>query len=213
MASANVVALLAILLVPQFTAADVLGDFLSPLLSPVLDDVCKEVECGKGTCKPSPNSSFFFVCECETGWSQSASNNTSLLKFLPCVIPNCTMNYSCSEASAPIQQKAINPLNESIFDPCFWSYCGGGSCSKKSNFTHSCNCNDGYYNLLNTTSFPCFKECAFGVDCSTLGITVTNKSASSTPSMADAGENKASSVLGRDFFWLIILMIPLAMIL
>lgn len=55
------------------------------------DDVCKEVECGKGTCKPSKNSTFLFECECHQGWKQSLSNDDdeSSLKFLPCIVPNC----------------------------------------------------------------------------------------------------------------------------
>jgi hypothetical protein len=53
------------------------------------DDVCKEVECGKGTCKPSSTSTFFFECECETGWKQARPDGGDHLNFLPCVIPNC----------------------------------------------------------------------------------------------------------------------------
>lgn len=52
------------------------------------DDVCKEVNCGKGTCKPS-SSAFFFECECQPGWKQTASGSGDDFKFLPCVIPNC----------------------------------------------------------------------------------------------------------------------------
>lgn len=55
----------------------------------ITDDVCKQVECGKGTCKPSSNSTLLFECECEPGWKQTSSNHTDHFKFLPCVIPQC----------------------------------------------------------------------------------------------------------------------------
>ena len=53
------------------------------------DEVCKGVECGKGTCKPSNDSSLFFVCECDPGWMQTRPAHGDHLKFLPCVVPNC----------------------------------------------------------------------------------------------------------------------------
>lgn len=41
---------------------------------------------------------------------------------------------------------------------CSWTDCGGGTCKKTSMLTHTCECNEGYYNLLNSTSFPCLKK-------------------------------------------------------
>lgn len=63
------------------------------------DDVCKEVECGKGTCKPSTNSTIPFECECEQGWRHAlaSSNNETGLKFLPCTTPNCKNSLSPPE--------------------------------------------------------------------------------------------------------------------
>ncbi|KAG6757429.1 hypothetical protein POTOM_037741 [Populus tomentosa] len=151
--------------------------FLSPLLSPVFDDVCKKVECGKGTCKPSDNSTWFFECECDPGWKQTSSDHHDHLKFLPCIVPDCTLNFSCMAAPSPVQGKA-NKDNESIFEPCFWTDCGGGSCNKTSTFTYSCACAEGYNNLLNVSAFPCYRDCAIGMDCRNLGISVSNKSAS-----------------------------------
>lgn len=65
----------------------------------VAEDVCKEVKCGKGICKPSDNMSVPFECECSPGWKQVAtSNDDQYLKFLPCVIPNCkSKTYSTSQ--------------------------------------------------------------------------------------------------------------------
>lgn len=54
-----------------------------------VDNVCKAVECGKGSCKASQNSTFFFSCECEPGWKQSFSDDDGDFRFLPCIIPNC----------------------------------------------------------------------------------------------------------------------------
>ncbi|XP_015573458.1 uncharacterized protein LOC8280862 [Ricinus communis] len=185
------------------------SDFLAPLLSPIFDDACKKVECGKGTCKASSNSSFFYECECDPGWKQTRSDHDDTLKFLPCVVPNCTMDYSCVAAPSPIQDKS-SKSNASVFDPCFWTDCGGGSCNKTSPFTYSCECTEGYYNLLNISAFPCFKECAIGMDCSNLGISMSNRSASPTPVLTESS-NQASS-LRESSHWLMILILSLAMI-
>ena len=42
---------------------------------------------------------------------------------------------------------------------CYWSHCGSGSCNKTSKFSYDCICPADYYNLLNVSSFPCFKAC------------------------------------------------------
>ncbi|CAK9160667.1 unnamed protein product [Ilex paraguariensis] len=209
MASYNSIALLAIFLVFQpWTAA---SNILSPTLSPIFDDVCKHVECGKGTCKPSPNNTWFYVCECHPGWKQTRPQDDDDLKFLPCVIPNCTLNYSCTEAPSPVQEKD-KQANTSFFDPCHWADCGGGMCNKTSAFTHTCQCNAGYYNLLNVTAFPCFRDCALGLDCENLGISGSNKSTSSDPSFADDVKNQASSITQGNN-WLIIFSMLMAPIL
>uniref|UniRef100_A0A6N2NLB5 EGF-like domain-containing protein n=1 Tax=Salix viminalis TaxID=40686 RepID=A0A6N2NLB5_SALVM len=187
------------------------SNLLSPLLSPVFDDVCEKVECGKGTCKPSDNSTWFYECECNPGWTQTRFDQDDHLQFLPCVVPNCTVNFSCTAAPSPVQEKASKD-SQSIFDPCFWADCGGGSCNKTSQFTYSCACAEGYNNLLNVSTFPCYKDCAIGMDCSNLGIMMSNKPAAPTPVMAGNGMNQASSVLQEKSLWLVALMMLLAMI-
>ncbi|KAJ0805309.1 hypothetical protein HanPI659440_Chr02g0048451 [Helianthus annuus] len=164
------------------------GNFLAPLLSPMFEDVCKQVNCGQGICKPSNKSTIFsYECECSPGWKQLATfavaNDDSFLKFLPCVIPNCTFDYSCSKAPSPVQQKE-NPGNGSIFDVCQWTYCGGGRCESTSLFTHKCECSDGYQNLLNLTFSPCFKECSIGMDCKDLNIGFKDNPSSPPPSLS-----------------------------
>jgi len=60
-------------------------------------------------------------------------------------------------------------------------YCGdGGACEKVTDFTHRCSCRDGYANLLNDTSYPCYRQCSLGSDCRDLGIGVINGSTPST---------------------------------
>ncbi|CAA2993604.1 vitamin K-dependent S-like [Olea europaea subsp. europaea] len=188
------------------------GTVSSNFLSPIFGDACKEDVCGKGNCRASNDTSFGFVCECEAGWKQARSENDTDFKFLPCVIPNCTLNYSCGQAPAPAPETGKR-ANLSIFDPCHWTDCGGGSCNKTSLFTHRCECKEGYYNLLNVTAFPCFKECAIGMDCSKLGFGVMNKSTSpSSPNLADNSSNQASFVPRNEFAWSIITATTLALV-
>ncbi|KAK7243113.1 hypothetical protein RIF29_37899 [Crotalaria pallida] len=204
MAFVSVIALITLVLLQPLS---VRSDFLSPLLSPIFDDVCKEVECGKGTCKPSNNSTFLFECECDPGWKQALASGDEggYLKFLPCIVPNCTLNYSCSKAPAPAPEKA-RKANESIFDACHWVDCGGGSCNKTSTFSYSCGCDAGYYNLLNVSAFPCYKECALGLGCSGLGISISNTSTSEPPAFNDNSKNDASSILEGNSLWLVMLI-------
>ncbi|BBH06692.1 hypothetical protein Prudu_018414 [Prunus dulcis] len=47
-------------------------------------EVCKEVECGRGTCKFDVEDPLGFTCECEAGWKRTRDGDDDL-KFLPCV--------------------------------------------------------------------------------------------------------------------------------
>ncbi|OAY27991.1 uncharacterized protein LOC110601099 isoform X1 [Manihot esculenta] len=205
---AHACALAALLLLQPMIAR---SDFLSPILSPVFEDVCKKVECGKGTCKPSHNSTLFYECECDSGWKQTRSDHDDNLKFLPCIVPNCTLDYTCQAAPSPVQDKSTKS-NASIVDPCFWTDCGGGSCNKTSTFTYRCECTEGYYNLLNVSAFPCFRECSIGMDCSRLGISLSNRSAAPAPVLTDSSQNQGGSSLKQSFPWLMVLIMSLAMI-
>ncbi|KAF9618567.1 hypothetical protein IFM89_002262 [Coptis chinensis] len=184
------------------------ADILAPILSPFIDKVCKEVLCGKGKCKVSTNFSLGYMCECDQGWKQTTADAQKHFKFLPCVIPNCTLDYSCTKAPSPSPQIKDPPKNSSFLDPCNWAYCGEGSCKKSDTFGYKCECQEGYANLLNDTALPCFSQCSLGMDCASLGITVQNKTAS--PNGASA--NHAYSLLPGKILWLTVLMIPTAMI-
>ncbi|KAJ3673599.1 hypothetical protein LUZ60_005591 [Juncus effusus] len=166
-------------------------DFLSPLLSPIFNNICDRVGCGEGSCNASSDSMFGYECQCKPGWMQFHFSDS--LKFLPCVIPNCTINYSCFNQSIAPAPSPSSDRNFSLFDPCTWAYCGGGKCKETSNSVdHKCECDDGYSNLLNITSFPCYKTCSLGANCADLGLTVSNSSAS-PPSPNNLSDQNGSS--------------------
>lgn len=187
------------------------GDILAPLLSPIFEDACNNVKCGQGTCKPSSNITIPFECECSPGWKQLATTDDDhFLKFLPCVIPNCTLNYSCSKAPPPMQEKE-NQGNGSIFDVCRWTDCGGGKCESTSLFTHKCTCDEGYQNLLNLTFSPCFKECSLGMDCKDIGLGFMNKSPPSPPPRPLSDQsNQGNTRFKGSFYWLTFALVLLA---
>ncbi|CAM8902970.1 hypothetical protein QQ045_012323 [Rhodiola kirilowii] len=195
--------LFAVLLVQPGVVADPLKDFLAPILAPVMDDVCKMVECGKGKCKPSA-AGLSFVCECDDGWKQSLTEDDDVLKFLPCVIPNCTLDYSCASAPSPTPPKRNGTIG-SIFDPCNVASCGEGTCNTTSPFTHNCECKQGYSNLLNVTSFPCLKECSIGMDCLRLGIPIANTTPPAGPTLPDKSSGVGS--LDQSIYLVIAVMI------
>ncbi|KAK4799418.1 hypothetical protein SAY86_024783 [Trapa natans] len=145
------------------------------------ETICDAVECGKGKCVSNARAPFAFICECDAGWKRTRLENEDNVKYLPCVIPNCSIEYSCMPAPAPLPPV---PYNVSFFDPCYWAYCGGGTCTKSSNYEHTCQCNPGYSNLMNITVFPCYNACAIGSDCSKLGIKVADST--STPGSSDS---------------------------
>ncbi|KAK6915430.1 hypothetical protein RJ641_020547 [Dillenia turbinata] len=177
MASPSTATLLALLMVVLPMTA--LGTNSS---TPFLDSLCNDVNCGKGTCQVDVGQPFGYTCQCQTGWKRTRLDSDDGLLFLPCVIPNCTMDYSCMPAPPPMPPF---PYNYSAFDPCYWIYCGEGTCTKIGPYAHSCQCDSGYYNLLNISIYPCYSNCAIGSDCSKLGIKV--ESSSSTPSSGNDG--------------------------
>lgn len=206
MASVHTIPFLIIILILQTWSAT--SNNISSIFAPFVGgDVCKSAECGKGTCKPSNDSNFGFACECADGWKQARPEHDDGLKFLPCVIPNCTLNYSCGQAPSPAPAREKR-ANESIFNPCYWADCGGGTCSKTSVFTHKCDCQEGYYNILNVTAFPCFRECELGTDCEHLGIGIMNNtSPSSSPGLPGNSQSQATSIAIGDLTWSIFTMV------
>ncbi|KAI8534968.1 hypothetical protein RHMOL_Rhmol10G0138400 [Rhododendron molle] len=119
MASANLImTFVAIVLVALVSGSVVKGD--NDILSPYFDNICNEVECGKGTCKTAIGSPFNFKCECESNWKRTHLGDESDLQFLPCVVPDCSVDYTCMPAAPPAP--AV-PHNLSIFDRAVGSDC------------------------------------------------------------------------------------------
>lgn len=185
------------------------------------DGSCADAICGEGTCKPS-NKAFLgmfnrYTCECNPGWTKFANDDTfPYLDFLPCVIPNCTVDYSCSNqaTSAPSPPPIPTDGSSSFLDPCTLAICGDGECVKASSFSVSCSCNPGSTNLLNNQNFPCFRKCSLGADCDELGInfptqssppsttrSANNGSPGPSASVANSGQEKLMWVL---VMWLIL---------
>ncbi|XP_062144417.1 uncharacterized protein LOC133851839 [Alnus glutinosa] len=206
MASSNLVVFLAMLLVLLPMTA--LGTNYTWPLDPFFEKVCDEVECGRGNCTAGVDYPLGFKCECESGWKRTRDDDDDdNLTFLPCVIPNCTLNYGCQPAPPPVPEKEI-PHNISFFDPCYWVYCGEGTCTRNKTYTHTCQCNSaGYSNLLNISVFPCYSECTLGSDCSRLGITVAKTTSTGS------GTGQATSFLPGKFHWIAIFMVSLGMVL
>ncbi|GMY20989.1 neurogenic locus notch-like protein [Fagus crenata] len=206
MASSKLMAFIAMLVVLLSMLA--LGSSDTSPLDGFLEKVCEEVECGKGNCTVDTSYPLGFKCECESGWKRDDDDDSDL-SFLPCVIPNCTLKYSgCQPAPPPVPERE-NPRNISAFDPCYWAYCGEGKCVKNRTYTHQCQCNSGYYNLLNISVFPCYSECTLGSDCASLGIKVSN----STSSGDGSGTGQATSFLPGKFHWIAILMVSFGLVL
>ncbi|XP_076917922.1 uncharacterized protein LOC143578144 [Bidens hawaiensis] len=176
----------------------------STIVTTAENDVYNQVNCGQGICKPSNTTTSPYECECSHGWKQLANTSNQYLKFLPCVIPNCTLDYSCSKAQPPVQQKE-NRVNGSLFDVCQWIDCGGGTCKSTSFFTHKCECSPGYNNLLNLTFSPCFRECSLGMDCKDLNLGFNGNPSSPPPPLSADRSNKAYNILEGRYDWLILL--------
>lgn len=207
------IALLSIFLLFQPISS---SDFLAPLLSPFIEEFCKDIACGKGKCKVASNHTIGYMCECDPGWKQTISDDDNddddNLRFLPCVIPNCTVDYSCQKAETPSPQIKDPPKNTSFFDACNWAFCGKGSCVKSNNTDHICQCEEGSANLFNQTSYPCFSECSLGANCDNLGLALPNSSSPPAPASVstDKTANHATAILPGKITWLAILMLAIA---
>ncbi|KAF8721226.1 hypothetical protein HU200_023147 [Digitaria exilis] len=172
-------ALVALLLAVAATAAvsadgDDFFSPLAPIFAPVINSICSTVACGKGNCTVAPGT-LGYRCECDPGWTQLHVGDN--LRFLPCVIPNCSIDSTCSNgSSAPAPTPLPSPKNFSL-DPCELAYCGsGGTCRNGSGLSYHCDCKEGYSNLLNMTTMPCFQNCSIGADCSRIGLPISNSS-------------------------------------
>ncbi|KAI3761081.1 hypothetical protein L1987_51488 [Smallanthus sonchifolius] len=199
--------ILVIVLVFLFSIAE--SNFnMPPTHSPFFENLCDEVNCGKGNCTVDPAKPFSFTCKCDPGWRRTRSDDNEdddLHEFLPCVIPNCTLDYSCMPAPPP---SPPIPNNISLFDPCYWAYCGEGTCNKNNTYMHTCDCNPGYSNLMNISHFPCFSRCAIGSDCSRLGVRLLD---ATSPSGSPGDGNQGVRFVSGGFHWIGIIVTSIAM--
>ncbi|KAH9314435.1 hypothetical protein KI387_023062, partial [Taxus chinensis] len=151
-------------------------------------DPCKSVNCGNGTCVTTKEAPFV-KCDCKEGWKQPDLYVD--LPFQPCVVPNCTIDYTCtgssrlSPAAAPSSAlpKLNNPLN-----PCSYNVCGAGICTLKSNSTieYQCECFSGYGNIMNLTWGFCSRECELQKDCSRIGVSISGNVTTNDSATSDA---------------------------
>uniref|UniRef100_A0A6N2LZ63 EGF-like domain-containing protein n=1 Tax=Salix viminalis TaxID=40686 RepID=A0A6N2LZ63_SALVM len=173
------------------------------------EKLCEEVDCGKGKCVVDKSYPWNYKCECQSGWKQALyDNDEDETEFLPCVFPNCTLNYGAGQpAPPPVPQKEV-PRNISAFDPCYWMYCGEGQCTKNGTYRHTCTCNPGFSNLLNISYYPCYGPATLGSDCNDI-IKVANSTSSGNGTTT--GSNPASTILPAKFQWMVILLISMLM--
>ncbi|PPD93521.1 hypothetical protein GOBAR_DD09550 [Gossypium barbadense] len=76
-------------------------------------NACAIVNCGKGSCQDTDNSSFGFQCNCYSGWNQFQVGS---LIFPPCIVPNCTLNFDCAggNPSPPTPPEPVFNLSDPI---------------------------------------------------------------------------------------------------
>ncbi|GAU21451.1 hypothetical protein TSUD_32820 [Trifolium subterraneum] len=112
----GLIAMTLMLLLPMAAKGDIIDD--------VLNKVCEEVECGKGNCVVNTSYPLNFVCECQSGWKRTQDEDDDIFatSFLPCVIPQCSLNYGCQPAPPPVPEKSL-PHNFSAFDRTLGSDC------------------------------------------------------------------------------------------
>ncbi|VAH87440.1 unnamed protein product [Triticum turgidum subsp. durum] len=113
------------------------------------------------------------------------------LRFLPCVIPNYFLfNQKCPLQGSCVSSFAyIIPHNQQEHIPaaCDLAYCGsGGTCKNATGLSYHCECKEGFSNVLNMTTMPCFQDCSYGADCAAIGILPSTNSNSTAPPAGSA---------------------------
>uniref|UniRef100_A0A0D9XJS8 EGF-like domain-containing protein n=1 Tax=Leersia perrieri TaxID=77586 RepID=A0A0D9XJS8_9ORYZ len=151
---------------------------------------CETAHCSRGHCVEQPGIFGLdtFRCDCDAGWS----NVFKLIPSSPCTVPNCTFDSACFNLSLFTIPKGIP-----ITDPCVAINCGPGQCVKDEGLNYHCACEPGFVNMLNLTGLPCIKNCAFGMDCSAMGLSPPGSPPppSSSSSPATPGSVSAEGLL------------------
>ncbi|KAL3750410.1 hypothetical protein ACJRO7_011415 [Eucalyptus globulus] len=143
-------------------------------------ELCGKVQSGKESCVVNASALFGLKCQCKAGWKQMRLDNEDDLKFYLAsnasakrVGNRCSVEHSCMPEPPTVPSV---PYNTSVFDPCYWIYRGGRTCTKSATYEHTCQCDAGYTILVNVGIFPCFSDCTIGNDCEKLRIKVSNSS-------------------------------------
>ncbi|KAJ4719640.1 Neurogenic locus notch-like protein [Melia azedarach] len=210
----NIMAFLAVLavLLPS-TASGGSFDTLAPKNN-FYENLCENVNCGKGTCKANSTSLIAYVCECEPGWKRAKNDRLNYFNFLPCLYPDCTQNNkNCEPTPSPaVLPDIFNiPLNISpAFDPCSFINCGAGTCKNISMYQHICDCSPGFRNLLNISYFPCYNERNPRYDCASAGMGVINMQRYIPHDLLEESQ-AATSFLPGKFHWMTLLIMSAAL--
>ncbi|XP_044496555.1 latent-transforming growth factor beta-binding protein 2-like [Mangifera indica] len=146
--------------------------FIFNLSVPAVAESCADVNCGQGTCKDSNSSLLGFECDCNTGWKKL---QIGPLAFPSCVLPNCSIDLQCNNASSP--PSSLPQLNDASsplqslpqLNVCLLVWCGKGTCVANGT-GYSCQCSQGASNLFNNSTLACLESCSFGADCLALGL-------------------------------------------
>ncbi|KAI3775044.1 hypothetical protein L1987_49612 [Smallanthus sonchifolius] len=149
------------------------------------DDACQILGCGEGRCV-ADGKRLSYHCECNRGWKTMM---VAPMPFPSCIVPNCTMNFSCGSRAPPPPPYLRPPFNTT--NVCNLVWCGEGDCVADET-RHYCRCHDDADNLHNNSSFICIRQCAFKADCNHLGIGRV-----SPPSGSPPPPSKSANSLGR----------------
>lgn len=89
----------------------------------VSDNICGEVQCGKGTCEANQSYPFNFKCNCENGWKRTRLDDEQNLEYLPCIIPDCNFLTSAFYRSYKVSQYDGQINCHNYFDRKIYSNC------------------------------------------------------------------------------------------
>ncbi|KAA8535016.1 hypothetical protein F0562_030019 [Nyssa sinensis] len=71
------------------------------------------VDCGQGTCNASNAALLGYDCKCNPGWGKIQIGSVI---FPSCVLPNCTIDFECSNVAPPTQPPSPPPAVMSLLN-------------------------------------------------------------------------------------------------
>lgn len=151
--------------------------------------LCDIFKCMKGKCVTT-NSIPFYECQCDAGWKSPFG-----WSWTPCVLPNCTIDRTCSNATSPAPAPAPTFSPTGLFNVCSYPVCGNGECIQNSTSrdNYQCDCHSGYSNLRNKSDGYCLQSCAIGANCQNLNISIGGSpEPPPPPASSNQGTNQGS---------------------